>query len=164
MVEACRAYRGGRHEVRPLRLDVTDDAQIAALSEALPERLDAIANNAGIVVSGPLETLSADEVREQFGVTDTDLWRNAPQTLEAEAAAMSASTASSTTGTWRECAQRRDAGTGDGRRQRPPHRHADPEALSFFVRARRAGPGGPPAPRSGRRRMLASSAASCALF
>ncbi|HTT94200.1 MAG TPA: SDR family oxidoreductase [Solirubrobacterales bacterium] len=150
-------------ELRPLRLDLTDEAQIAALAAALPERLDAIVNNAGIVVSGPLETLSAADLREQFEVnvvgavaltnavlprlraargrivfvsslsgrvstpmtgaynaskfaiealadawrlelrpwgikvslvepamTDTDLWRDAPQTLEAEAAAMSA--------------------------------------------------------------------------
>jgi NAD(P)-dependent dehydrogenase (short-subunit alcohol dehydrogenase family) len=149
--------------VHPLRLDLTDDEGIAALGEALPERLDAIVNNAGIVVSGPLETLSAADLREQFEVnvvgavaltnlvlprlresrgrivfvsslsgrvstpmtgaynaskfaieaiadawrlelrrwgikvilvepamTDTDLWRNAPETLEAEAAEMSA--------------------------------------------------------------------------
>jgi NAD(P)-dependent dehydrogenase (short-subunit alcohol dehydrogenase family) len=150
-------------EIVPLRLDVTSDEQIAALDQALPERLDAIVNNAGIVVSGPLETLSADDLREQFEVnvvgavaltnlvlprlraargrivfvsslsgivstpmtgaynaskfaieaiadawrlelrpwgvkvvlvepamTDTDLWRNAPETLESEAAEMSA--------------------------------------------------------------------------
>jgi NAD(P)-dependent dehydrogenase (short-subunit alcohol dehydrogenase family) len=150
-------------EIHPLQLDVTDDEQIAALDEGLPDRLDAIVNNAGIVVSGPLETLSAAELREQFDVnvvgavaltnlvlprlreahgrivfvsslsgmistpmtgaynaskfaieaiadawrlelrpwgievvliepamTDTDLWRNAPETLESEAAAMSA--------------------------------------------------------------------------
>jgi NAD(P)-dependent dehydrogenase (short-subunit alcohol dehydrogenase family) len=150
------------HEVRTLQLDVTDDGQIAALAEALPTRLDGIVNNAGIVVSGPLETLSAAELREQFEVnvvgavaltnavlprlraargrivfvsslsgrvstpmtgaynaskfaieaiadawrlelrswgikvalvepamTDTDLWRQAPETLEAEVAAMS---------------------------------------------------------------------------
>jgi NAD(P)-dependent dehydrogenase (short-subunit alcohol dehydrogenase family) len=150
------------HEVHPLQLDLTSDEQIAALDAALPARLDAIVNNAGIVVSGPLETLSADELREQFEVnvvgavaltnlvlprlrtsrgrivfvsslsglistpmtgaynaskfaieaiadawrlelrpwgvkvvliepamTDTDLWRNAPETLESEAAAMS---------------------------------------------------------------------------
>jgi NAD(P)-dependent dehydrogenase (short-subunit alcohol dehydrogenase family) len=149
-------------EIKPLQLDVTDDAQIAALGGLLPERLDAVVNNAGIVVSGPLETLSAADVREQFEVnvvgavaltnlvlpqlrrakgrivfvsslsglistpmtgaynaskfaieaiadawrlelrpwgikvvlvepamTDTDLWRNAPETLEAEAAEMS---------------------------------------------------------------------------
>ncbi|HVV90922.1 MAG TPA: SDR family NAD(P)-dependent oxidoreductase [Solirubrobacterales bacterium] len=153
----------GGAEIRPLLLEVTDDAQIAALAEALPERLDAVVNNAGVVVSGPLETLSAAELREQFEVnvvgavaltnavlprlrrargrivfvsslsgrvstpmtgaynaskfaieaiadawrlelrpwgikvvlvepamTDTDLWRNAPETLEAEAADMSA--------------------------------------------------------------------------
>lgn len=152
----------GGGEIRPLQLDVTDDAQIAALEGALPERLDAVVNNAGIVVSGPLETLSADDMREQFEVnvvgavaltnlvlprlrrargrivfvsslsgristpmtgaynaskfaieaiadawrlelrpwgikvvlvepamTDTDLWRNAPEVLEAEAAEMS---------------------------------------------------------------------------
>jgi NAD(P)-dependent dehydrogenase (short-subunit alcohol dehydrogenase family) len=149
--------------VHPLRLEVTSDEQVAALDEALPERLDAIVNNAGIVVSGPLETLSAADLREQFDVnvvgavaltnlvlprlrasrgrivfvsslsgvistpmtgaynaskfaleaiadawrlelrtwgievilvepamTDTDLWRKAPETLEAEAAEMSA--------------------------------------------------------------------------
>jgi NAD(P)-dependent dehydrogenase (short-subunit alcohol dehydrogenase family) len=152
----------GAGSITPLQLDVTDDAQIDALEDALPERLDAVVNNAGIVVSGPLETLSADDVREQFEVnvvgavaltnlvlprlrqaqgrivfvsslsglistpmtgaynaskfaieaiadawrlelrpwgikvvlvepamTDTDLWRNAPETLEAEAAEMS---------------------------------------------------------------------------
>jgi NAD(P)-dependent dehydrogenase (short-subunit alcohol dehydrogenase family) len=55
-------------DIHPLRLDVTDDAQIAALDEALPARLDAIVNNAGIVVSGPLESLAAEELREQFDV------------------------------------------------------------------------------------------------
>jgi NAD(P)-dependent dehydrogenase (short-subunit alcohol dehydrogenase family) len=148
--------------VHPLQLEVTSDEQIAALDEALPDRLEAIVNNAGIVVSGPLETLSAEDLREQFEVnvvgavtltnavlprlraargrivfvsslsgivstpmtgaynaskfaleaiadawrlelrpwgvkvalvepamTDTDLWRDAPETLEAEVAAMS---------------------------------------------------------------------------
>jgi NAD(P)-dependent dehydrogenase (short-subunit alcohol dehydrogenase family) len=149
-------------DIHPLPLDVTNGAQIAALDLALPERLDALVNNAGIVVSGPLETLSAADLREQFEVnvvgavaltngvlprlrssrgrivfvsslsglistpmtgaynaskfaleaiadawrlelrpwgvqvslvepamTDTDLWRQAPETLEAEAAEMS---------------------------------------------------------------------------
>jgi NAD(P)-dependent dehydrogenase (short-subunit alcohol dehydrogenase family) len=149
-------------KITPLRLDVTDDAAVAALGESLPAQLDAIVNNAGIVVSGPLESLSAADLREQFEVnvvaavavtnavlprlraargrivfvsslsgivstpmtgaynaskfaleaiadawrlelrqwgikvalvepamTDTDLWRDAPAVLEAEAAAMS---------------------------------------------------------------------------
>ncbi len=65
--EALAAEAAGG-DVHPLPLDVTSDEQIAALPEALPERLDAIVNNAGIVVSGPLETLSADELRGQFDV------------------------------------------------------------------------------------------------
>jgi NAD(P)-dependent dehydrogenase (short-subunit alcohol dehydrogenase family) len=56
------------HQVTPLRLDVTDDAAVASLVDGLPERLDAVVNNAGIVVSGPLESLSAAELREQFEV------------------------------------------------------------------------------------------------
>jgi len=160
--EALAAEAAGA-AVHPLRLEVTSDEQIAALDAALPDRLDAIVNNAGIVVSGPLETLSAADLREQFDVnvvgavaltnlvlprlrashgrivfvsslsgvistpmtgaynaskfaleaiadawrlelrpwgikvvlvepamTDTDLWRKAPETLEAEAAEMSA--------------------------------------------------------------------------
>jgi NAD(P)-dependent dehydrogenase (short-subunit alcohol dehydrogenase family) len=156
------AAEAGGAAVHPLQLEVTSDEQIAALDAALPERLDAIVNNAGIVVSGPLETLSATDLREQFDVnvvgavaltnlvlprlrasrgrivfvsslsgvistpmtgaynaskfaleaiadawrlelrpwgvkvilvepamTDTDLWRKAPETLEAEAAEMS---------------------------------------------------------------------------
>ncbi|MGV1048747.1 MAG: SDR family oxidoreductase [Solirubrobacterales bacterium] len=55
-------------ELHVLELDLTSDEQIAALEAALPERLDALVNNAGIVVSGPLESLSAAEVREQFEV------------------------------------------------------------------------------------------------
>ncbi|HVO54866.1 MAG TPA: SDR family oxidoreductase [Solirubrobacterales bacterium] len=54
--------------VRTLQLDVTDDEQVAALDSALPERLDALVNNAGVVVSGPLETLSAEGMREQLEV------------------------------------------------------------------------------------------------
>jgi NAD(P)-dependent dehydrogenase (short-subunit alcohol dehydrogenase family) len=157
------AAEAGSAAVHPLQLEVTSDEQIAALDAALPERLDAIVNNAGIVVSGPLETLSAADLREQFDVnvvgavaltnlvlprlrasrgrivfvsslsgvistpmtgaynaskfaleaiadawrlelrpwgikvilvepamTDTDLWRKAPETLEAEAAEMRA--------------------------------------------------------------------------
>jgi NAD(P)-dependent dehydrogenase (short-subunit alcohol dehydrogenase family) len=55
-------------KLRVLELDVTSDEQIAALDAQLPERLDAIVNNAGIVVSGPLESLSADDLRNQFEV------------------------------------------------------------------------------------------------
>jgi NAD(P)-dependent dehydrogenase (short-subunit alcohol dehydrogenase family) len=54
--------------VRALQLDVTDDEQVAALERALPERLDGLVNNAGVVVSGPLETLTTEQMRSQFDV------------------------------------------------------------------------------------------------
>jgi NAD(P)-dependent dehydrogenase (short-subunit alcohol dehydrogenase family) len=49
-------------------VDVTDAEQIAALDSSLPERLDAVVNNAGIVVGGPIETVSPSELRRQFEV------------------------------------------------------------------------------------------------
>jgi NAD(P)-dependent dehydrogenase (short-subunit alcohol dehydrogenase family) len=49
-------------------LDVTDAGHIDALQDSLPERLDAIVNNAGIVVSGPMETVSTDEWRKQLDI------------------------------------------------------------------------------------------------
>jgi len=49
-------------------LDVTDAGHIARLGPSLPERLDAVVNNAGIVVSGPMETVSPEDWREQLEV------------------------------------------------------------------------------------------------
>src|ERR1700710_2619390 len=49
-------------------LDVTDDAQIASLAESLGPSLDAVVNNAGIAVGGPMETVSSDEWRNQLEV------------------------------------------------------------------------------------------------
>jgi NAD(P)-dependent dehydrogenase (short-subunit alcohol dehydrogenase family) len=49
-------------------LDVTDAGHIGALNESLPQRLDAVVNNAGVVVSGPIETVTPDEWRNQLEV------------------------------------------------------------------------------------------------
>jgi NAD(P)-dependent dehydrogenase (short-subunit alcohol dehydrogenase family) len=49
-------------------LDVTDEQQIASLSRALPERLDAVVNNAGVAVAGPLEAVPPAELRHQLEV------------------------------------------------------------------------------------------------
>lgn len=38
-------------------LDITDAAQVAQLPSAVGQRLDAVVNNAGVVVSGPVEGL-----------------------------------------------------------------------------------------------------------
>ncbi|OBF95949.1 SDR family NAD(P)-dependent oxidoreductase [Mycolicibacterium novocastrense] len=49
-------------------LDVTDAGQIAALADVLPVRLDAVVNNAGVVVSGPMETVTTDGWRKQLEI------------------------------------------------------------------------------------------------
>ena len=54
--------------VHPTRLDITDRDSVAALADVLPDRLDAVVNNAGIVVNGPLEGLTLDELSRQFDV------------------------------------------------------------------------------------------------
>ena len=55
-------------QVSSVILDVTNAEHIAALSESLPEQLDAVVNNAGIVVTGAIETVSPDEWRKQLEV------------------------------------------------------------------------------------------------
>lgn len=54
--------------VTPAVLDVTDASQVAALDAVLPARLDAVVNNAGIAVGGPVEGLELDELRRQLEV------------------------------------------------------------------------------------------------
>jgi NAD(P)-dependent dehydrogenase (short-subunit alcohol dehydrogenase family) len=54
--------------VTPVQLDITSAEDLAALDGALPVRLDAVVNNAGIVVGGPVEALPLDELRRQLEV------------------------------------------------------------------------------------------------
>lgn len=59
--------RGGGRLI-PIQLDITDSAQIAAAAKLVEERtgargLDALINNAGIAVGGPLEMLPMQELR-----------------------------------------------------------------------------------------------------
>ena len=54
--------------VTPIVLDVTDADQVAALPAALPGGLDAVVNNAGVVVSGPMEGVPLDDLRRQLEV------------------------------------------------------------------------------------------------
>ena len=64
-------------QVSAVVLDITNAEHIARLPESLPERLDAVVNNAGVAVGGPVETVSTDEWRNvletnvigQFAVT-----------------------------------------------------------------------------------------------
>ncbi|MGW4353465.1 SDR family NAD(P)-dependent oxidoreductase [Nocardia sp. NPDC004582] len=54
--------------ITPIVLDVTDPDQIAALDAVLPADLTAVVNNAGVVVDGPVELLTPEELRNQFEV------------------------------------------------------------------------------------------------
>jgi NAD(P)-dependent dehydrogenase (short-subunit alcohol dehydrogenase family) len=74
---AATGSSGG--SVIPLEFDVTDSAQLAAARERVEQEaarpgassrggLDALVNNAGIGVGGPLELVSAEDLRRQFEV------------------------------------------------------------------------------------------------
>ncbi|MBO0678556.1 SDR family oxidoreductase [Mycolicibacterium sp. S2-37] len=54
--------------ITPVLLDVTDPDQVSALPTLLPATLDAVVNNAGIVVAGAVETVSPADWRKQFDV------------------------------------------------------------------------------------------------
>ena len=58
----------GEGRVVPVTLDITDAGQVAALADSLPARLDAVVNNAGIVVGGPVEAVPLEDLRRQLEV------------------------------------------------------------------------------------------------
>lgn len=64
--ESLVAELGDR--VQPIVLDITDAEQVRALDSALPDSLDAVVNNAGVVVGGPVEALSVEALRHQLDV------------------------------------------------------------------------------------------------
>ncbi len=70
---ALAAEAGAAGRVTPLALNITDPTQVAAAAEAVWERtgpagLDALVNNAGAALGGPLEMLALEDVRQQFEV------------------------------------------------------------------------------------------------
>lgn len=54
--------------ITPVQLDITDPAHIAALERVLPQKLDAVVNNAAFALLGPIESLSLADLRSQFEV------------------------------------------------------------------------------------------------
>jgi NAD(P)-dependent dehydrogenase (short-subunit alcohol dehydrogenase family) len=67
--EAARrlaAEASGR--LRTVRLDVTDATSVRAAADAVGGRLDALVNNAGVVVGGIVEALDLEELRHQLEV------------------------------------------------------------------------------------------------
>jgi NAD(P)-dependent dehydrogenase (short-subunit alcohol dehydrogenase family) len=55
-------------KISPVTLDITNPDHLAQLPGALGGRLDGLVNNAGIVVSGPIEAVSPEDLRRQFEV------------------------------------------------------------------------------------------------
>lgn len=54
--------------ISTVTLDVTDEGDLQALTAALPPQLDAVVNNAGIVVAGPMEAVTTEQWRKQLEV------------------------------------------------------------------------------------------------
>src|SRR5215207_3947592 len=54
--------------VHAIPLDITDRSAIAALPDRLPPALNGVVNNAGIIVNGPVEGLSLDDLTQQLDV------------------------------------------------------------------------------------------------
>jgi len=52
----------------PIRLDVTSDDDVAAVAARVSGRLDALVNNAGIAVGGPIEGIPVEDLRNQLEV------------------------------------------------------------------------------------------------
>jgi NAD(P)-dependent dehydrogenase (short-subunit alcohol dehydrogenase family) len=54
--------------VHAIPLDITDRSAIATLPDRLPASLNGVVNNAGIIVNGPVEGLSLDDLTQQLDV------------------------------------------------------------------------------------------------
>ena len=63
---AAKALTEESAAITPVGLDVTDREQVAALDAVLPDRLDALVNNVGIAVAGPVETLTPADMHRQL--------------------------------------------------------------------------------------------------
>ena len=57
--------------VHPIPLDITDRSAIAGLPDRLPTALNGVVNNAGIIVSGPVEGLSLEDLSRQLDINTT---------------------------------------------------------------------------------------------
>ena len=69
--EGALAELGTMPGVHPTRLDITDRASLDALAAQLPAKLDGLVNNAGIIVNGPVEGLTLDDLSRQLDVNVT---------------------------------------------------------------------------------------------
>ena len=54
--------------VHAVPLEITDRTSVAGLAAHLPDRLNGVVNSAGIIVNGPVESLSLDDLSRQLDV------------------------------------------------------------------------------------------------
>jgi NAD(P)-dependent dehydrogenase (short-subunit alcohol dehydrogenase family) len=66
--DAGAALANRSKRITPVELDITVESNVAKLDELLPDPLDAVVNNAGIAVAGPIEAVSLDDLRRQLQV------------------------------------------------------------------------------------------------
>ncbi|MEU6265481.1 SDR family oxidoreductase [Saccharopolyspora shandongensis] len=67
--QAAEVLAGAGLAVRPLRIDVTDDASVQEAAEFIEReygRLDVLVNNAGMLVRKPATEVSAEDMRPEF--------------------------------------------------------------------------------------------------
>lgn len=57
--------------VHAVQLDITDRSAIAGLPDHLPAELNGVVNNAGIIVNGPVEGLTLDDLSRQLDINVT---------------------------------------------------------------------------------------------
>jgi NAD(P)-dependent dehydrogenase (short-subunit alcohol dehydrogenase family) len=57
--------------VHAIALDITDRSALTSLADQLPATLNGVVNNAGIIVNGPVESLSLDDLSRQLDVNVT---------------------------------------------------------------------------------------------
>lgn len=59
------------NRVHAVPLEITERSSLARLAERLPAELDGLVNSAGIIVNGPVEALSLDDLSKQLDVNVT---------------------------------------------------------------------------------------------
>jgi NAD(P)-dependent dehydrogenase (short-subunit alcohol dehydrogenase family) len=76
--DAAGVIRGFEDRIHPVALDVTDGAAVErAVADAIARfgHIDAVINNAGYGLYGPVEDFTSDEVRRQFDTNFLGQWR-----------------------------------------------------------------------------------------
>jgi NAD(P)-dependent dehydrogenase (short-subunit alcohol dehydrogenase family) len=66
--EDATKVKAASQRITPVILDITNSDHLAALDGSLPERLEAVVNNAAVAVGGPMEAVTPAELRRVLEV------------------------------------------------------------------------------------------------